>query len=82
MPTPPAFLVAPAGSGPPDTWRRFVAPAALVASGVVVTLLDGALAASSGEVFTLGPLRLAWLAAGLALGGIGLAAFRLLDGER
>ena len=53
-------------------------PAALVAVGVLTTLGNGAYAAAKGEVFTLGPIRLAWLAAGLVIGGIGLAAYRLL----
>jgi hypothetical protein len=79
---PPAFLSAEPEPGPRDAVRPFLAPAGLVAAGVAVTLVDGALAASSGEVFSIGPVRLAWLAAALALGGIGLAVFRLLGRER
>jgi hypothetical protein len=53
-------------------------PAVMVVVGVLLTLGDGAYAAANGEVFTLGPIRLAWLATGLVIAGIGLAVYRLL----
>jgi serine/threonine-protein kinase len=58
---------------------RFAAPAAMVALGVLITIIDGAYAAAHGEVFTLGPLRLAWVAAALVLTGIGLSLYRFLE---
>jgi serine/threonine protein kinase len=58
--------------------RRFRAPAIMVVVGILTTLGDGAYASAHGQVFTLGPIRLAWLAASLVIGGIGLAAYRLL----
>jgi hypothetical protein len=81
MPGPPTFLIAPADVTPEPAWRRFVVPAGLVVAGVLLTLIDGSLAESSGEVFSLGPIRLAWLSALLALGGIALAMHRLIAGE-
>jgi hypothetical protein len=58
--------------------RRFRAPVIMVVVGILTTLADGAYASAHGEVFTLGPIRLGWLAASLVIGGIGLAAYRLL----
>jgi serine/threonine-protein kinase len=60
--------------------RRFRTPALMVVVGILTTLADGAYASANGQVFTLGPLRLAWLAAALVICGIGLAAYRLLEG--
>lgn len=57
--------------------RRFGPPAVLVALGTVLSIVDGAYAGAHGEVFTLGPLRLAWLVALLVLSGIGLALYRV-----
>jgi hypothetical protein len=51
----------------------------MVALGVLITIIDGAYAAAHGEVFTLGPLRLAWVAAALVLTGIGLSLYRFLE---
>jgi hypothetical protein len=54
----------------------------MVVVGILTTLADGAYAAANGQIFTLGPLRLAWLAASLVICGIGLGAYRLLfDGS-
>ncbi|HEX4337733.1 MAG TPA: protein kinase [Polyangiaceae bacterium] len=58
--------------------RRFGVPAAMVAVGILTTILDGAIASENGHVFAIGPLRLAWLAVILVIGGIVLAAYRLL----
>ena len=46
--------------------------------GILTTIGDGAYASAHGEAFTLGPIHLAWLAAALVIGGIVLAAYRLL----
>jgi serine/threonine protein kinase len=58
--------------------RRFRAPAIMMVVGILTTIGDGAYASARGEVFTLGPIHLAWLAAALVIGGIVLAAYRLL----
>ncbi|HVW27907.1 MAG TPA: protein kinase [Polyangiaceae bacterium] len=58
--------------------RRFALPAGMVIVGILTTIGNGAYAAANGEVFTLGPIRLAWLAAALVIGGIVLAIYRLL----
>jgi hypothetical protein len=58
--------------------RRFGVPAAMVIVGILTTIGNGAYAAASGEVFMLGPIRLAWLAATLVIGGIVLAVLRIL----
>jgi serine/threonine-protein kinase len=52
-------------------------PALLVLVGVALTVANGAYADSSGQVLTLGPVRLAWLAGAAVLSGIGLALYRL-----
>jgi serine/threonine-protein kinase len=83
-PSPPSggSPVAPAWRAPPtasqEMVRRFGTSAAMVLVGILMTLGNGAYAAASGEVFTLGPIRLAWLAAILVIGGIVLAVYRLL----
>jgi hypothetical protein len=58
-------------------------PAALVVTGVLVTIADGAYAAAEGQVFSWGPIRLGWIAAALVVAGIALAARRGFgsDGE-
>ncbi|HVU05251.1 MAG TPA: serine/threonine-protein kinase [Polyangiaceae bacterium] len=65
--------------GIPEWVRKFAAPAAMLVIGIVITVVDGAYASANGEVFMLGPLRLAWVAAGLVIAGIGLSLYRLLD---
>jgi serine/threonine-protein kinase len=52
-------------------------PAISMALGIVLTLLNGAYADASGHGITLGPVRLAWVAAACVLGGIALAVQRL-----
>lgn len=58
--------------------RRISPALALLAAGVLVSMLDAAYAASAGEVLSLGPFRPAWLAAMLVLGGVGLLVYRVL----
>lgn len=55
---------------------RFGAPAAMVLAGILMTFVDGVYASAKGEVFTIGPIRPAWIAGALVLGGIGLAFAR------
>jgi len=70
---------------PPDALslaRQLVTPVLLVLGGILITVVDGAYASANGEVFTLGPVRLAWCAGVAVLSGIGLAIHRLLRRER
>jgi hypothetical protein len=80
-PAAPTLVRRQVSAGREDAWRRFVAPAALVVAGIVITIVDGAYAGSKGEVFSLGPVRLGWLAAAAVLGGIALAVRRILPGS-
>lgn len=59
--------------------RRLAPGGALAASSIVLTLLDRAYAASTGEVFALGPLRTSWIAAALLVGGLGWCARELFS---
>jgi hypothetical protein len=54
----------------------------MLTSGVLITMLGGAYAGASGQVFTLGPVRLGWIAASLVIAGIALGVYRLVMGER
>lgn len=52
--------------------RRLGPGLAVASSSIVITLLDRAYAAVTGEVFTLGPLRTSWIAGLLLLAGLAL----------
>jgi serine/threonine-protein kinase len=56
--------------------RRFLLPVAMVGAGILITVVEGAYASSTGQVFTIGVVRPEWIAGVLAIGGIGLAAWR------
>jgi serine/threonine protein kinase len=89
---PPAAPAAGSSSAPPvvrttastkpsvePTLARKLAPGLAVAgSSIVLTLLDRAYAAATGEVFSLGPVRTSSIAALLLLGGLALAGRELL----
>jgi serine/threonine-protein kinase len=62
--------------------QRLLPGVALVVLSVVVTLADQVYAARSGELFTLGPLRVVWIAGALMLSGVGLVAYQLLPRDR
>jgi eukaryotic-like serine/threonine-protein kinase len=51
---------------------RLAPGVAVAGSSIVITLLDRAYAAVTGEVFTLGPLRTSWVAGFLLLAGLAL----------
>jgi serine/threonine-protein kinase len=72
----PVFPVAP--SPFQEMLRRFLAPALMIVVGILATLGNGAYASASGEAFTIGPIRLAWLATVLVIAGIVLAVYRIL----
>ncbi len=56
--------------------RAFLLPGGLVVAGILITLADEAYAAARGVVFTLGPVRLGWVAGATVVGGIALAVHR------
>jgi serine/threonine-protein kinase len=58
-------------------FQRLLPGLSLAGASILLTLLDRAYAASSGEVFSLGPLRTSWVAGALLLGGLGLCAREL-----
>jgi serine/threonine-protein kinase len=62
----------------PSLARRLLPGVILLLLSIIVTLADQAYAASSGEVFALGPLRAGWIGAGLMASGIGLIIYKLL----
>jgi hypothetical protein len=57
--------------------RLMLLPLLLLGAGVVLTLVNGAYAAESGQVLMIGPVRFAWVAASAVFGGLGLAMYRL-----
>ncbi|MCC6897954.1 MAG: protein kinase [Polyangiaceae bacterium] len=62
--------------------RRVLPGAILVLVSIIVTLADQWYAASSGELFTLGPVRATWIAGVAMLGGVVLIAVRLIPSSR
>lgn len=62
--------------------RRVLPGAILVFLSIIVTLADQWYAASSGEVFSLGPIRATWVAGLAMLGGVVLIAIRLIPSNR
>jgi len=62
--------------------RRVVPGAVLVLLSIIVTLGDQWYAASSGEVFSLGPVRATWIAGLAMLGGVVWIAVRLIPSSR
>lgn len=74
----PAVTVPEKERAPPTLVRVIALPLALLAAGVVLTMLDGAYASSTGDAFTLGPLRLGWVAAATAVAGLSLGVYRFV----
>jgi hypothetical protein len=62
-----------------EAYRPFAKPLFMVLGGVLITVLEGAYAASEGQVLTIGPLSPGWVAAALVIGGIGLGLYRLVS---
>jgi hypothetical protein len=54
----------------------------LVLFSIVITIADQMYAASTGEVFTLGPLRSGWMSGGFMVIGVILIAIRLIPAQR
>lgn len=66
----------------PSLLRRVLPGAVLVFMSILVTLGDQWYAASSGEVFSLGPVRATWIAGLAMLGGVVWIAIRLIPSNR
>ena len=74
----PQFAPLPPLEPEPSIVRRLLPGAILVLVSVLLTLADQWYAASSGEVFSLGPVRATWIAGVTMLGGVVLIALRLI----
>jgi hypothetical protein len=59
--------------------ERLRMPIRLVVAAIVLTVVDTIYTRATGELFTIVSLRPVWVTAPLALVGVGLAAWRLLD---
>jgi hypothetical protein len=66
---------------PPDSGQRLKAPVAILLSALVVALADYAYHRSTGGQLALGPIRAFWIAAPLALVGVGFMLWRLMEGH-
>jgi eukaryotic-like serine/threonine-protein kinase len=75
-------LQVPLPSDPPSVAKRVAPGAVLVLLSILVTFGGQMYAASSGEVFSLGPIRATWIAGLLMLVGVVLIAIRLIPGQR
>ncbi len=74
----PQFAPLPPLEPEPSIVRRLLPGALLVLVSVLLTLADQWYAASSGEVFSLGPVRATWIAGVTMLAGVVLIALRLI----
>ena len=77
LPPPPGAFAA-----EPTIVSRVLPGAVLVVLSILVTLGDQWYAASSGEVFSLGPIRATWIAGLFMLAGVVLIAIRLIPANR
>jgi hypothetical protein len=59
--------------------ERLRVPIGLVLAAIALTLADTIYTRATGDLFTVASLRPVWVTAPLALVGVGLAAWRLLD---
>ncbi len=66
--------IRPAGA----TWRACVVPLAAIVAGIALAALGQYYAATSGKVFSIGPVRLGWFTIPLVLAGSGALLSRLL----
>jgi serine/threonine-protein kinase len=78
LPAPVAMPRRSVPSVPPTLARRLAPGVSLAGASVLLTLLDRLYAATSGEVFSLGPIRTTWIAAVLLAAGVGLVGLRLV----
>jgi hypothetical protein len=70
--------ITPAEPAAPTARDLLKVPVALVAMGVLIGLSDWIYAQASGELIHIGPLRPVWIAAPLAVIGVGMACWRLV----
>jgi serine/threonine-protein kinase len=62
----------------PSLVQKLAPGAALIGASILLTIIDQAYSAATGEMFTVGPLRATWIAGILLLGGLGLLVYRML----
>jgi hypothetical protein len=62
--------------------RRLVPGIVLVVLSVLITIADQAYAASTGEVFSLGPVRTTWIAALCMVAGVAIIVRRLIQQQK
>jgi serine/threonine protein kinase len=72
------FASAPAFVEEPTLLQKALPGAALIGASILLTLVDQAYSAATGEMFTLGSLRATWIAALLLVAGLGLLVYRIL----
>ena len=77
----PNWPMPPLGQPEPSVVKRLAPGAALIVLSILVTVGDQLYASSSGEVFTLGPVRGTWIAGIFMLIGVVLIALRLIPRE-
>jgi hypothetical protein len=65
----------------PTLLQKALPGAALIGASILLTIVDQAYSAATGEMFTLGPLRATWIAGLLLLAGLGLLVYRMLPRE-
>jgi serine/threonine-protein kinase len=78
LPPPVTMPRSPVPPAPPTLVRRLALGVSLAVASVVLTVLDRIYAATSGEVFSLGPIRTPWIAAILLAAGVAVIAIRLV----
>jgi hypothetical protein len=66
----------------PTIARKLMPGIVLVVASIVITLADQAYAASSGEVFAIGPVRTTWVAGLSMVVGVGLIIHRLIQHQK
>jgi len=71
-------MVRPAAQVEPSLVRRIAPGAGLLVASILLTLVDQAVASSSGSVLSLGPLKASWVAGFLMVAGVILLVYRLL----
>ncbi len=77
----PNFASAPTFVEAPSLLQKVLPGAALIGASVLLTVVDQAYSAATGEMFTLGPLRATWIAGLLLLAGLALSVYRMLPRE-
>lgn len=78
----PVSVPSPAPTAEPGIMRRLLPGIVMVVLSIIVTLVDQAYAAASGEVFALGPVRTTWIAGVVMIAGVSLIIHRLIQHQK